>query len=145
MKKVSVTFIIILLIACAAFAQTTRGSRGIVNVSDNRSVGVASYDSSVVSRNAGDVAVKRVNTRTQSNKTANGYDIYFYKPHEKKLYGYRSTVMSDSAFDKASYDWSNDSVVNVSLNNSRTKYKKEVRLRQPRTRGGNALAIASGK
>jgi hypothetical protein len=144
MKKVNLTVLVIIVALYSALAQT-RGGRGIVNVSDNRSIGVAPYDSSVATRKSGDVSVKRVKTKTSSDKAANGYDIYFYKPQNKKLYSYRSTVVSDSAFDKATYEWANDSVVNVTLKNSHTKYKRDITLRHPRTRGGNAAIVTSGK
>jgi hypothetical protein len=138
------TLLILMLIVNLVSAQQ---SEKTIPVNDKRAMGVLKYDSTTTGRHNGDVSVDRVlklwakKQQMESGlkkDTVQAYIIYFFRPIEHKLKNYQISLISDDDYNKATYSWMTDTIVSVTLINTATNKKRNLKLAQTTCKGCSA-------
>jgi hypothetical protein len=142
------SLILLVLVSSFAFGQTKGKPMGIVLIQDARKP-TAARDTMIKPERENQLVVERVLSRNEmmsaSEEPKNAYEISFFRPFQGSLYRYNLTFVTDSIFDSAYYEWQPDSIVNVNLQNSKTKNIQRLKLKQVPTKGGSAGIIMPEK
>lgn len=131
-----IKFYLLLLVLIGALAMT-QGTEKIVEISDQRSTVNYKPDTNAIDKNEGDVFIDHLLTHDE-NVTRNLYMISFFKRHEGRLRHFDIGIVEDATFDRASYNWKNDTVVTMMLFNTQSTQFKVVSF----VKEGNLMDIA---
>ncbi len=118
--------IYLLLIVLTGAMAMTQGQEKIVEINDLRD-NSSSYkpDTNASDKSEGDIFIDHLLTHDE-NVTRNLYMISFFKKHEGHLKHFDIGIVEDASFDRASYNWKNDTVVTMMLFSTQSNQFKVV-------------------
>ncbi len=149
MKDLSLFFGFTFLLLSFSVFETSAQSLGqtdTIQISDIRDQGVAVYDTSTAGHEVNEVSVDRCLKENSSSMPMNyygaeAYQIHFFKMFEGKLRNYQMSLICDVDFDKAAYEWLDDITVSVTLFNSTTGFRKNIKLVQTFSKSSSAGVV----
>lgn len=71
---------------------------------------------------------QQVTASGEKTETVSTYEIHTYKTQEGLLCGFANEVAGDKPFDKATVNWNNDSTVSITMFNSSTHEKGNIKM-----------------
>jgi hypothetical protein len=132
MKKQNLIIIPVLLIVLSACSSALQKGSKTISIKD------FSMDSTAYSKvdstgkhEEGDVTVERFLTITHKEdtiETMKTYEIVVYKTYNNLRQGFHYIAAGQKDFDKATYSWANDSMVNIDMFNSPGNEKGNIKL-----------------
>jgi hypothetical protein len=137
------TYLSILLLICAVNILIAQEQEKTIPINDLRSKGIMNFDTATAGHVSGELIVNReMSLRNFKNElgkdTVSEYRIRFFKPFDNYLRNYFMSWVTDEDFNNVNYKWMTDSTVDVTLINSITNKRRNLKLYQPKCKGCSA-------